>query len=130
MPAIVLRESQGGVVGTTGTVTTIAPDGTYDVAPFINERVREARSRGRVEPDAQAAIARAIETHAFATLPPRLGGRPVANPREISLTVDGRTVTLILPPGPETVEPGGDPVVRRLLAIVDVVRAAVRGPRP
>jgi hypothetical protein len=127
MPRIVVRDTQSGFVGATGTVLTIEPDGSYVRAALLPHKTGETLSRGVLDQAARDAIARALEDNGFASLPERLGGRPAAaNPHEITMTVAAKTVTLVMAsglPSPSS-KPGADddPDIRRFLAILLVIR--------
>ena len=134
MPRIVVRDTQSGFVGATGTILTIEPDGTYVRAPLLVQKAGEPLARGVLGQAARDAIARALEENGFASLPDRLGGRPGANPHEIAITADNRTVTLAMAsglPSPAT-KPSADddPNIRRFLAILLAIREQTKPPLP
>lgn len=134
MPRILVRDTQSGFVGATGTILTIEPDGTYVRAPLLLQKAGEVLSRGVLDLAARNAIDRALEENRFASLPEQLGGRPGANPHEIAITVDDRTVTLTMPsglPSPAT-RPGADddPNIRRFLAVLLAIREQTKAPQP
>jgi hypothetical protein len=125
MPRIVIREGRGGFVGTTGTVLTIEPDGSFSEAPFVNSQVRSPERRGTLPDGAMAAIERVLAETAFATLPSRLGGAPTANPHEIRIEIGPQSVTLVQPPSAPPAGAGGaDPAIARFRAVLHAVRSA------
>lgn len=134
MPRIVVRDTQSGFVGATGTILTIEPDGAYVRAPLLIQKAGDPLSRGVLGQAERDAIARALEENDFASLPERLGGRPGANPHEITMTVDARTVTLAMASGlpSPTSKPSADddPDIRRFLAILLVIREHTKPPTP
>ncbi len=130
MPRIVIHEGRGGFVGTTGTVLTIEPDGSYAEAPFTNAQVRSPERRGRLPDGALAALERVLEDGAFGTLPSRLGGGPVPNAHEIRIEVDGTSVTLVQPPSAGPGAGAEDPAIARFRAVLQAIRAAVAAAGP
>lgn len=132
MARIEVRDTQSGFVGTTGTTLTIEADGAYVRSPLLLEQAGEPLASGVLAPEARAAIDRALEEHAFGSLPSQLGARPGANPHKIAMTVDGRTVTLVMAtglPSPGS-KPGADddPDIRRFLAVLLVIREHTKPP--
>ena len=102
--------------------------------PVATSLDRKALVEPVLDQAARDAIARALEENGFASLPDRLGGRPGANPHEIAITADIRTVTLAMAsglPSPAT-KPSADddPNIRRFLAILLAIREQTKPPLP
>jgi len=97
--ALVLKDTQQGFAGTTGTVWTIAPDCTFQVARLFGDRVLAPHIQGRLDEAQKSRLAAALERTHAGDLPAQLGEGSVVNPRHIVLERDGRTAALSLSPG-------------------------------
>ncbi len=135
MPRIVVRDTQSGFVGATGTILTIEPDGTYERTPVLMHARQAPLARGVLDEPAREAVVHALEAHDFASLPARLGCSPaVANPHEIAITVGDKTVTLVMSAGLPSASSGpgadDDPDMHRFLAMLLVIREHTKPPSP
>ena len=96
-PRIELRVGQDGVVGTTGTLYRIAPEGTWTVSNFFNARLDPPHAKGALSPQQMATLE--------ALLPEGPGGTlaegPVVNAFRLELTVDGRAYEVEMARGTE-----------------------------
>jgi hypothetical protein len=102
---LVLVDSQAGVVGETGTVTTIAPDGTFTVVRFVNKRMEPAERSGRLDPGAMDRLARALSSELTADMPQKIGSG-TANPHRIRLGYGSASIEAVIP---RELEPGDEP---------------------
>jgi len=94
----VLVDGQQGFVGETGTVTTVEQDGTFSVADFVNKVVEPPKRVGRLSPDAEGLLARALADARLPELPNQIGERVTANPRRLRVRYGTSDVTVVLPP--------------------------------
>jgi hypothetical protein len=103
---LVVKDLQGGVVGQTGTIWTVAPDCSFTVARQIGAKIADAHKQGRLSAEQQQRLAALIGQANFAAFPDRLGGTPQPNGRQITVSY-GRTVSVAtLPPD---AAPGASP---------------------
>lgn len=93
-----LRESQSGFAGVTGTRWTIAPDGRWTRAGFINDQVRPPDRQGRLSGQQLAELAGRLAQQGFTALPARLGQPPPINPRTLSIRFGTDETALVLHP--------------------------------
>ena len=110
---LVLKDLQGGFVGQTGTVWTIAPDCSFTVARQIGAKVGDPHKQGHLTAEQQQRLAALIGHTDLAGFPDRLGGAPQPNARQITISY-GRTGSTV------TLRPGGD---------ADALQAASSDPR-
>lgn len=127
--SLTLKEVQGGVVGWTGSVWTIAPDCSFTVSRIFNTE-QPAHRRGQLTPEQQAFLSRILTEKLATSLPQRLGGPIEVNPHVISLTYGGRTSELNWPLGKsidslKALEPSN--ATRRFLEIAEAVKQVAGG---
>lgn len=126
LPATVeLQDLQTGFAGTTGTVWTIATDGTFTVADKTNDRVDLPRHQGKLDQQQLARLAESLRAADAEQLPARIGEQPPVNPRSITLRIGSKISTLILAGGPD--DQGSSPAdphhpQARLLAVAATIK--------
>jgi hypothetical protein len=95
---LILKETQSGVVGETGTVWTIAADCSFTIARQVGLNVLEPHKRGHLTSEQQVRLKELldrIDVAGFAVLPVPA---PHANPHRITVSYGGREAVLTLPP--------------------------------
>ncbi len=98
LPApLIVKDLQGGVVGQTGTVWTIAADGSFTVARQIGAKLAAPHKQGRLNREQRERLRSMMARPAMAALPPRLGDQPHANARQITVSCGAITAVLTLP---------------------------------
>jgi hypothetical protein len=97
--AVELRDGQSGVVGVTGTLWTINPDGTFQVARFINQSVGQPERTGQLTPPVLQSLAESLASQDFAGLPMAICEEPLVNAHTVELRFGDQTVTCTLQPG-------------------------------
>jgi hypothetical protein len=121
---LVVKDLQGGVVGQTGTVWTIAPDGGFTVARQIGARVATPHKRGRLSGEQTERLRAMLERPAMAALPAQLGEAPHANARQITVASGAISVVLTLPAAgdPKTLRAQGpDHHSTQVLELIDLL---------
>jgi hypothetical protein len=113
---LVLKDTQSGFAGETGSVWTIAPDCSFTVARQIGLNVLEPYKQGQLTPPQRAQLKQLLDRMAATALPEQLGGGPQVNARRITLAYGGKQSVLSLPPG------GGDLSALRAAAGDDSTR--------
>jgi hypothetical protein len=96
---LVVKDLQGGFVGQTGTIWTIAPDCSFTVARQIGTKVGDPYKRGRLSTEQQHRLKDLIGRIDFISLPGQLGGTPQPNARQITVSYGQVLSVLNLPPG-------------------------------
>ncbi len=94
---LIVRDLQGGVVGQTGTVWTIAADGGFTVARQIGAKLAAPHKQGRLSHEQRERLRSMMARPAMAALPARLGGTPHANARQIIVSCGPVSAVLSLP---------------------------------
>jgi hypothetical protein len=112
-PMLTVKDSQDGFAGTTGTVWTIKPDCSYEVARLRGTEVSPPHLKGQLTPEQQSQLAAALSSAAIETLPSRIGEPAPVNSRQISVDYGGKTAVLNLGMGDPSVQgPSHDPAHR------------------
>lgn len=93
---LTIRDSQDGFAGKTGTVWTIRPDCSYEVARFRGDEVSPPHLKGQLTPEQQTQLATALSAAAVETLPAHIGDPPPVNAHQISIDYGGKTTVLNL----------------------------------
>jgi hypothetical protein len=101
---LILKDLQGGFVGQTGTVWTIAPDCSFTVARQTGPSTAAPHKHGRLTPDQEKRLAALLARIELASLPEQLGGVPQPNAHQITVSCGRMHCVLNLPPAG-----GGDP---------------------
>ncbi len=96
---LMLKDTQGGVVGETGTVWTIAPDCSFTIARQIGNKVLEPHNRGHLTLDQEAHLKGMLDRSAQLDFTNQRGDPPQVNPRRISFSYGGKQAVLTLPSG-------------------------------
>jgi hypothetical protein len=99
---LVLKDTQSGIVGETGSVWTIAPDCSFTVARLIGPKVLDPYKKGQLTPQQRTQLKELLDRMTATALPEQIGGPPQVNPRRITLSYGAKQSVLSLPPG------GGD----------------------
>ena len=134
LPAqLVLRDGQRGVVGESGSVTTIDREGRFRVAGLVNDRIQPPHLHGVLRADAIRELARAWARVNPADLPGVMSRSAAAYPHRLQLSVGTRTCTLTLLPGETAQEAaaalrrgGSNPATRFLELWITAQRAVAR----
>ena len=71
---LVLKDTQSGFAGETGSVWTIAPDCSFTIARQIGPKVLEPHKHGRLTSQQQAQLSDMMQRMTAAALPEHLGG--------------------------------------------------------
>jgi hypothetical protein len=112
-PMLTVKDSQDGFAGTTGTVWTIKPDCSYEVARFRGTELSPPHLKGQLTPEQQSQLAAVLSTAAVETLPARIGEPAPVNSRKISIDYGGKTAVLNLGMGDPALQgPSQDPAHR------------------
>jgi len=124
---LTLKESQGGFVGTTGTVWAIGRDCGFTVSRFVNANISNPHRQGQLTAEQQSTLSRQLTEKAAASLPgTTVGEPPQINPHQISIEYAGRTSVLNLPAGANALDSvkGLDQAnpARRIVDILETVK--------
>ncbi|WP_156952203.1 hypothetical protein [Bradyrhizobium sp. WSM1743] len=95
-PMLTIKDSQDGFAGKTGTIWTIKPDCSFEVARFHGENVSAPHAKGQLTPEQQSRLAAVLSTEDVATLPAHTGQPAPVNSRQISIEYGGKTAVLDL----------------------------------
>lgn len=96
---LIVKETQSGVVGETGTVWTIAPDCSFTIARQVGHKVFEPHKSGRLTSEQQARLKAMLEGVSAPQVASAAEGAPAVNPHRITLSYGARHTVLTLPPG-------------------------------
>jgi hypothetical protein len=121
---VTLKETQGGVVGPTGTVWTIATDCHFTVARQIGFKTLPPNKRGQLTPEQAARLEALLERVKLAKLPERFGAAPQVNPHRITLAFGATESVLTVPPRGGEV---ADERARPMLELAAAVRSMLGG---
>lgn len=128
---LVLKDTQDGFAGQTGTVWTIAPDCSFTVAHQTGPKVTEPFREGQLSPQEQARLKQLLARAALSELPEQLGSGPPVNARHITLSYGGKVSVLTMPPGGGDLSAlqaaAGEGPAGRLLGLADSVSAMTGG---
>jgi hypothetical protein len=121
-PMLTIKDSQDGFAGKTGTIWTVKPDCSFEIARFRGDDVSAPHAKGQLTPEQQSQLAAVLSTEAIATLPSHSGEASPVNNRQITIDYGGKTAVLDLGMG----DPAGqgnlpDPA-RRVVAISRAVK--------
>ena len=121
-PMLTVKDSQDGFAGTTGTIWTIKPDCSYEVARFRGSEISPPHLRGQLTPEQQSKLASALSSATVETLPARIGEPAPVNSRQISIDYGGKTAVLHLGMGDVALQgPSQDPA-HRVVEITKTVK--------
>jgi hypothetical protein len=121
-PMLTVKDSQDGFAGTTGTIWTIKPDCSFEVARFRGEQVSAPHLKGQLTPEQQSQLAAVLTTAAVETLPARVGEPAPVNARQISIDYDGKTAVLNLGMGDAAPQGPSHGPAQRLIEISKTVK--------
>ncbi len=123
---LILKETQSGVAGETGTVWTIAADCSFTIARQIGPKMLEPHKHGHLTSEQQVRLKEMLDqigAMEFATLPARA---PHVNPHRITVSYAGREAVLTLPSGGGDIgalrESTGDDRERSILELAGAMR--------
>jgi hypothetical protein len=122
---LILKDLQGGFVGQTGTVWTIAPDCSFTVARQTGPNTADPHKHGRLTSDQQKRLAALLARIEFAALPEQLGGVPQANAHQITVSYGQMLCVLNLPPAGGGADPRrapADPLAAWVLELGDILK--------
>ncbi len=122
-PMLTVKDTQDGFAGTTGTIWTIKPDCSYDVARLRGGEVSPPHLKGQLTPEQQSQLAAALSAAAVETLPARIGEPAPVNSRQISIEYGGKTAVLNLGMGDPALPGASNDTARRVVEIGRVVKA-------
>ena len=116
-PMLTVKDTQDGFAGTTGTIWTIKPDCSYDVARLRGSEVSPPHLKGQLTPEQQSQLAAALSAAAVETLP-----APV-NARQITIEYGGKTAVLNLGMGGAAPPGVSNDAASRVVEIGRIVKA-------
>ena len=119
-PMLTVKDTQDGFAGTTGTIWTIKPDCSYDVARLRGSEVLPPHLKGQLTAEQQSRLAAALSAAAVETLPARIGEPAPVNSRRISIEYGGKTAVLNLGMGDAA---ASNDTARRVVEIGRIVKA-------
>jgi hypothetical protein len=93
---LTLKDSQDGFAGKTGTIWTIRPDCSYEVARFRGDEISPPHLKGQLTPEQQSRLATALSAAAVETLPAQIGEPAPVNAHQIFIDYGGKTTVLNL----------------------------------
>ncbi len=122
---LTVKDLQGGVVGQTGTVRTVALDCSFTVARQVAINVAEPHRTGQLTSDQQVRLRQLLTRTDPATLPKTIG-EPRVNGRQILLTYGRVESSLSLAPGGGNLAAlrgaASDPVAARILELAEALQ--------
>jgi hypothetical protein len=96
---LVVKETQAGVAGETGTVWAIAPDCSYTVARQFGSKLLAPHKHGQLTAEQQSQLGKLLAKIGSADFSDLAAVPPQVNPRRISLSYGARQLAVTLPPG-------------------------------
>ncbi len=96
---LVLRLSQTGFAGVTGTEYTLMPNGDYEIRTFVNDQFGDTVQTGQLQPETLFPISQEFTAADMKALPSRTIGYEGVNPSTVEITYEGNTAAAIMPPG-------------------------------
>jgi hypothetical protein len=122
---LILKDLQGGFVGQTGTVWTIAPDCSFTVARQTGPNTADPHKHGRLTSDQEKRLAALLARIELASLPEQLGGAPQPNAHQITVSHGQTLCVLNLPPAGSGADPRhatADPLAAWVLELGDILK--------
>jgi len=122
---LILKDLQGGFVGQTGTVWTIAPDCSFTVARQTGPSTAAPHKHGRLTSDQEKRLAALLARIDLASLPEQLGGVPQPNAHQITVSCGRMHCVLNLPPAGGGAEPRhatADPLAASVLELGEFMK--------
>lgn len=125
---IIYKVSQGGFAGFTGFIWTVETDGSWNRRSFINLNIREIDQKGKLSSKQLKMLAGVLSKNKAGGLSGRFGGKPMVNPRIISLTIGKRESQYYLRGGTDLPKPRpkGNTMDDRFLRVVSVIRTLLK----
>jgi hypothetical protein len=102
--ALELRDGQSGFAGVTGTAWKIAPDGSWTVATFLNDREQKVLGKGKLSAKQLTALAGHLAAQDVTGLPKTMGGFTGANPHSCTLRFGERATEVTVAAGQQLTE--------------------------
>ena len=96
---LIVRISQTGFAGTTGTEYRLLPNGDYEVRTFVNDALGEPVKTGSLQPETFFPISQEVAGIDMETLAPRTEAYEGVNPSMVEITYGSSTSAAIMPPG-------------------------------
>jgi hypothetical protein len=122
---LMIKDTQDGFAGQTGTVWTILPDCSFTVARQIGTKITDPIRQGHLTPRQETLLKEQLARTPLAEMPAQLGNGPQVNARRITLSYGARVSVLVLPAGGGELSTlraaAGDDLARRLLELADSV---------
>lgn len=95
---LVLKDTQDGFAGQTGTIWTIGPDCSFTIARQVGPKIAGEHKKGRLTPEQQAQLKDFLSQMAIAELPEQFGNGPPVNARRITFSYGNKVSVLTLAP--------------------------------
>jgi hypothetical protein len=122
---LILKDLQGGFVGQTGTVWTVAPDCSFTVSRQTGPKTADPHKQGRLTLDQEKRLAALLARNELAALPKQLGGVPQANAHQITVSYGQMRCVLNLPPAGGSADPrrvSADPLAAWVVELGDILK--------
>jgi hypothetical protein len=123
---LTVRDSQSGFAGKTGTVWTIKPDCSYEVARFHGGETSAPHRHGQLTPQQQTELSGLLASASLDSLPAQIGEPAPVNAHQLSIDYQGRTIVLSLGMGNETPDRESGPA-QRVINLGNAVKALIGG---
>lgn len=125
---LTVKDSQDGFAGPTGTIWTIKPDCSFEVARFRGEQVSAPHLKGQLTPEQQSQLAAVLTSVAIETLPAQVGEPAPVNARQLSIDYGGKTAVLNLGMGDPALQGPSRDSARRVIEISKAVKGVTGDP--
>ena len=125
---LTVKDLQGGVVGQTGVVWTVAPDCSFSIARQVGPHIAAPHKHGRLSPEQRQRLGALLARMPATALQGEIGGTAQPNARQIALSYGGSRAVLSLAPrgaDPPQQRAAADEPSRLLLDLADALRDMV-----
>jgi hypothetical protein len=125
---LTVSDLQGGVVGQTGVVWTIAPDHSFSIARQVGPHIAAPHKHGRLSAEQQQRLGALLARMPTATPQGEIGGTAQPNARQIAVAYGENRAVLSLAPRGAVTPPqraAADAPSRLLLDLADALRDMV-----
>jgi len=123
---LILKETQSGIVGETGTVWTVAADCNFTIARQIGPKVLEPHKHGHLTSEQQGRLKEILDQIGAAQSSAVPARAPHVNPHRITVSYGNREAALTLPSGVGNIgashEPTGDDHEKSILKLTSAIR--------